>query len=281
MIASRKFALGFAGLAFSTLGLSACSTADFSSVLTHIVESKYQFPVAQMITSETNGRLGGGDFYVGAKSYQNVQLVDDIDSTSYSVSPAIDSSFDTTGAINLGLLDRLDVFYNDGIGAKVQVYGDSAIEAKDGYSVAIAYTALAVAHTDKSSDDTGSVKTAKSTVRGSGQRWNVIVGKRMQPDMLWYGSVFYSHAHVSNVHLYQTNNTSFTQENDVNSGSGNSAGANMGIQMTNKDKVFKVFTVNYGYEVAYTSSHWKKTFASVEKTDENGFGLGARLGLMW
>lgn len=263
---------------------SACSTSSTGlSLFDDSVEVEHLMYTTSFMYPESQGKTFGFNMKLGYAGTDTVKLIDDIDDISIATNTSLAHGAAPTSNFALGIISHLDVYYDNGIGLKLQIWGSGADDAKKGnFSIALLASDLSFNTKTTTNDTTGSVKEAEAKIIGSGKHYEVLVGYRTTDETLVYTGPFYTETKVDKIEIFQTNNTDFTYRGEVAEGEGNNKGLKLGIYNQKQKNWFGTLNTGLGIEAAYSRVEWKDTFNSPEKEYENdGFHIGGVVTLGW
>lgn len=107
--------------------------------------AKFRIPGGRFMTPESSGQFAKGDIKAGMSGTVDVEVADNITSSSPDTTPLLHENSDPALALQVGLMERVDLYYTavlgsaEFAGAKLQIIGDSAANSKSGnFSLALA-----------------------------------------------------------------------------------------------------------------------------------------------
>lgn len=238
--------------------------------------SKFYIPGNRFLIPESGGDWLKGDLKVGGVGVTQVQVADDITSASPNLNPELIKNSSVSVGLQLGLLSRLDAYYNnvsgaaDIVGLKVQLLGDSNLTAKaNNFSFALAGGAQF--RTVSTSLDSGG-NSSTSKIKLSGYEAMALIGFRLSDNVLFYTNPFVNKVNAD-VQIQRTS-SGFTTTTAEPNGTGEMKGAAIGMRFG------KGFYLDV--EVALTETIWTRTNPTELKTDKfSDSALGVALGGTW
>ncbi len=235
------------------------------------------------VSPEVGGKLYAGRAAISFGGQSSVRLVSDLDDAAYNNDLAIKNVYGYNGLFDFGLGSKFDLFYENGLGIKIQLFGQPRLKSQQGnQSFSVAVSSVAVDTATEAEDSTGSVKRAEGEIEGRGYQIQLIYGERTTDRTLVYGGPYYVKSEVTKTHIFQTNNTSWTSAADVNSGEGETYGAHLGVMYVEDSKFWNTFSVTYGANISYAYTKWNKTWPGEEETkSHDSGGVGAIFGVVW
>ena len=247
------------------------------------VEVEHLMFANSFIYPESQGKTFGFNMKLGYAGSDSVKLVEDIDDASLTSNPKLKHGAAPAANYVLGLISHVDVYYSEGPGVKLQLWGSGADDAKKGnFSMALAANQINLNSKTSTSDTTGSVKEAEATIEGDGFHYQVLFGYRNTDTTLIYGGAFFTETTIDKVEVFQTNNTDFTFRGDIAKGEGNIKGLNLGIYQQKRKSWFETLSTGYGLEAAYSIAEWTDSFTSPNEDIENeGFHIGGVVSIGW
>ncbi len=154
----------------------------------------------KFLSPEAKGKLFKGDFGFGYQATHKVVITEAFDPLIFNLPTVttdvnqISVSSALNAPINLGLLERLDLYTLDGkYGLKYQVIGDPELAKSEGYkgSIAIAY---GYDHPDAKTETYSNASTVRSystDMKVTSVEFSLLFGKRLKPQHLVYTNLFY------------------------------------------------------------------------------------------
>jgi hypothetical protein len=238
--------------------------------------TKFYLPGNRFITPESSGGLWKGEVKLGALGVTDVNIANDMTSTSPNLTPAMNKNSTMSLGGQLGLHERLDFYLNSVMGGpnyagvKVQLLGDAATTAKaDNFSLALVGGG-AFSNTRLTASN-GDIQ-GESTLKYSGWEAMVLLGYRPSDSFLLYAGPFQSvvNADVA-IKRTQGGTTTVTGEPD---GNGEMRGITGGLRFGQN------FFLNL--EVTATETVWTREQPSRLATDKfSDTAFGAAIGGAW
>lgn len=238
--------------------------------------SKFYIPGNRFLIPENSGGTWKGEFRTGGVGVTQVQVADDITSSSPDTTPKLVENSSAALGFNLGLFSRLDLYGNavaggpSFAGLKLQLLGDQNSSAKaNNFSLAIAGAAALGSET---LDAESSGIKGQSKLKFSGSQVLALMGYRLADDLLFYvgHSVDKIKADVT-VQRTQNGTTTTTAEPD---GIGELTATTAGLRFG------KSFFLNLEYSLMKTK--WdREQPTQLAATDLEEGAFGAAIGGSW
>ncbi len=154
----------------------------------------------KFLSPEAKGKLLKGDIGMSDQMTHKVVISEAFDPLIFNL-PAVTTNVNQISVgnalsmpINLGLLERMDFFTIDGkYGFKYQVLGDPEVLKVEGYkgSIALSYGYDHPEVTNVTYTSSSSVRSYSTDMKVSSYEVNLIFGKRISPQHLFYSSLFH------------------------------------------------------------------------------------------